>query len=219
VTDARFPERWLSDRRILLLSPEAFRLFVMSLAWSVSNRTDGVLYDDDLPLVPGIPRSVAAAYSDDGLPVVPLQPPDPVQRLAKAGLWRRVRDYWLIAVFEETQTTRDQLEAAADARRADRDRKRRARSHAAGNHSLCGGRPCAVPGDVHPDVRVESTRPGQARPGLRVSEQKPPTDLGAEPDTDDRPQCIVPGCKDPARCGCSTCWGHAEQEPSEEMPW
>jgi len=50
VTDARFPERWLNDRRVLRLSDPAFRLFVIPLTWSVSNRTDGDLYDDDLRL-------------------------------------------------------------------------------------------------------------------------------------------------------------------------
>jgi hypothetical protein len=39
MTDARFPERWLNDRRLLRLSDAAFRLFVISLTWSVSNRT------------------------------------------------------------------------------------------------------------------------------------------------------------------------------------
>jgi hypothetical protein len=38
MTDARFPERWLQDRRVLRLSDVGFRLFTLSLAWSVSNR-------------------------------------------------------------------------------------------------------------------------------------------------------------------------------------
>jgi hypothetical protein len=48
VTGACFPERWLNDRRVLRLSDPAFRLFVTSLTWSVSTRTDGELYDDML---------------------------------------------------------------------------------------------------------------------------------------------------------------------------
>jgi hypothetical protein len=61
VTDARFPERWLNNRRVLRLSDRAFRLFVISLTWSVSNRTDGELYDDDDLLL--IPRVDLAAAS------------------------------------------------------------------------------------------------------------------------------------------------------------
>jgi hypothetical protein len=29
------------------------------------------------------------------------------------------------------------------------------------------------------------------------------------------PLCFVPGCEDPARRGCSTCWAHASEEPAE----
>ena len=63
MTDARFPERWLNDRRVLRLPDDAFRLFVLSLAWSVANRTDGVLKDDDLPLIPGYSPEPAAALT------------------------------------------------------------------------------------------------------------------------------------------------------------
>jgi hypothetical protein len=86
MTDARFPERWLNDRRVMCLPDDAFRLFVISLAWSVANRTDGRIYDDELSLIP-------ASAAGSG-------------RLAKSGLWERVADYWLITVFEDTQTTR-----------------------------------------------------------------------------------------------------------------
>lgn len=59
MTDARFPERWLNDRRVMRLSPDAFRTFVIALTWSVANRTDGVITDDDMPFLPGVsPRDV-----------------------------------------------------------------------------------------------------------------------------------------------------------------
>ena len=132
MTDARLPERWLNDRRLLRLPDDAFRLFATSLMWSVANRTDGVLYDDDLALIPGVNPGLA----------------DP---LAKAGLWKREWDRWLIIEFEETQTTRTELEAAARARRAQRDKKRRQRAAKA----------AAVPGDVPRDT----TRTGQDRTG------------------------------------------------------
>lgn len=137
MTDARFPERWLNDRRVLRLPDDAFRLFVMSLAWSVANQTDGRIYDEDLALIP-------ASTTGSG-------------QLAKSGLWERVADYWLITVFEDTQTTRADLEALARGRRAARDKKRRQRAAKA----------ATVPGDVPRDT----PRTGQARTGaLRESD-------------------------------------------------
>jgi hypothetical protein len=139
MTDARFPERWLNDRRVLRLPDDAFRLFVLSLAWSVSNRTDGRIYDDDLALIP-------ASASGSG-------------QLAKSGLWERVADYWLITVFEDTQTTRADLEHLAGQRRKARDRKRRERAR-------------RVARDVPRDVTADSTRPGQARTGTKGEAEK-----------------------------------------------
>lgn len=132
MTDARFPERWLNDRRVLRLPDDAFRLFVLSLAWSVANQTDGRVYDDDLALIP-------ASAAGSG-------------QLAKAGLWERVADYWLITVFEETQTTSADLQVLANARRRQRDKMRRRR----------GG---TVPGYVPGHSSGDSTRTGQDRPG------------------------------------------------------
>lgn len=156
MTDARFPERWLNDRRVLRLSDEAFRLFALSLAWSVANRTDGRIYDDDLALIPA-----SAAGSGP---------------LAKAGLWQRVADYWQIAEFEETQTTRDDLEALARGRRAQRDKKRRQRAAKAAREAAEAARAAAaVPGDVPGDVTRDTPRTGQARTGAlgEASEQAP----------------------------------------------
>jgi hypothetical protein len=150
MTDARFPERWLNDRRVLRLSGDAFRLFMFSLAWSVANRTDGVIERDDLALVPGghMPELAGA--------------------LVSSGLWLRRGDGWLVASFEETQTTAADLDALARGRRTQRDRQRRYRAHSAGDHSLCAGRPCAsepVTRDSTRDVPRHTPRTGQARPG------------------------------------------------------
>jgi hypothetical protein len=65
MTDARFPERWLNDRRVLRLPDDAFRLFVLSLAWSVANQTDGRIYDEDQALVPPA-RPAAASWRSPG---------------------------------------------------------------------------------------------------------------------------------------------------------
>jgi hypothetical protein len=66
MTDARFPERWLNDRRLLRLSDAAFRLFVISLTWSVSNRTDGVLDTGDLTLIPASTPPRPASWPGPG---------------------------------------------------------------------------------------------------------------------------------------------------------
>jgi hypothetical protein len=168
MTDARFPERWLNDRRVLRLPDNAFRLFVLSLAWSVANRTDGRIYDDDLAMIP-------ASASGTG-------------PLAKSGLWERVSDYWLITVFEDTQTTSADLDHAADMRRKARDKKRRQRT-----------KPRTVPRDVPGDVPRDTTRTGQDRPGA-------PKGSGS---------CIEESCELPARNGCRTCWDHAYLERAQ----
>jgi len=168
MTDARFPERWLNDRRVLRLPDDAFRLFVLSLAWSVANQTDGRIYDEDLALVPASPAGSG--------------------QLAKSGLWERVADYWLITVFEETQTTRADLEHLAVQRRKARDRKRRERARR--------GRP--VTQDVTRDVPEDSTRTGQARTGALTG------------NGDQQRTCA--GCSLPPRSGCRTCWDHAYLE-------
>lgn len=151
MTDARFPERWLNDRRVMRLSDAAHRLFVVSLAWSVSNRTDGVIDDDDLRLIPGVE-------------------PGRAEELGKAGLWDRYPDHWLIVDYDSTQTTRDQLDRLDRIRRSEREKKARQRERKA----AMAGRaddvdevdsprvvsPGTVPGD-----RTGEDRQGQDRQG------------------------------------------------------
>lgn len=104
MTDARFPDKWLTDRRLLRLSDRAFRLFANALMWTVSNRTDGVIEAEDLPLIPGY----AMGIEDE---------------LARAGLWVEYRQGWLIADYKTTQTSRDELRALDRARHANRNRQ------------------------------------------------------------------------------------------------
>jgi len=128
MTDARLPDRWLTDRRLLRLTDPGFRLFVNALVWSVANKTDGELEDADLPLIP--------AYSEAAM-----------TELAQAGLWiRTTRRSWLITDFGDTQSSRDELDALAARRRADRQRKARSRDRSRDGHA-------------------ESVRLGQARQG------------------------------------------------------
>jgi hypothetical protein len=175
MTDARFPEKWLNDRRILRLTPAYFRAFVMSLAWSVSNRTDGRLEPADLPLVPGFEAGAAEA-------------------LEACGLWTVETGGWRIADFTGTQTTAAQLQGLDHKRAVDRERQARKRAHDAGNHVLCLSDNCtmaAASGDSSLDVtrdqkRDTKDRTGQARTGkafnkeaLEKDESAPQPDIPA----------------------------------------
>jgi hypothetical protein len=153
VTDARYPERWLNDRRLLTLSDAAHRLFVMALVWSVANRTDGVIADQDFALILRVDPTRAA-------------------ELGEAGLWRREAGRWLIEDFPGTQTSKDDLEVLANARRRDRERKARQRAGQAAPQvtaavpgDIPGDRPTDVRGTVPRDKSGDSTRTGQDRTG------------------------------------------------------
>lgn len=110
--DARFPERWLSDRRLAQASDAQFRLFVNANAWSVSNRTDGLIPADELSLIPRANTADASA-------------------LVALGLWETVDGGWEIKSYKDAQSSKAQLEGldhkrrvAADASKAYRQRKK-----------------------------------------------------------------------------------------------
>lgn len=144
MTDARYPERWLNDRRLLRLSGDDHSAFICALAWSVANRTDGVIEFGDLKLIPRMADSTPDA-------------------LVKAGLWKVIDggERFHIVDYEETQTSRDDLEKLANMRRRSRDNKRRRRAKAAAQKDVLG----TVPGDVPGDKTADATRTGQARTG------------------------------------------------------
>lgn len=108
MTDARFPERWLNDRRINRLNGDAHKLFSFAVMWSVANRTEGVITDDDL----------ADIHHTDHAQIPMLE---------KVGLWRREAGGWVITVFADTQTSVAELEAAEAARVHAREKKARQR--------------------------------------------------------------------------------------------
>jgi hypothetical protein len=144
VTDARFPERWLNDRRVLRLSAEGFRLFVISMAWSVSNRTDGVVDEDDITMMPKVHHGQ-------------------VDELVKAGLWRPSKDSWVIVDFASTQTGAHELEVLENVRR--REREKKVRQRASKGDSPPGTSPGTVPRDSTGEERL-----GEARQGNEVGE-------------------------------------------------
>ncbi|AQA24804.1 hypothetical protein BTZ20_4474 [Rhodococcus sp. MTM3W5.2] len=43
LTDARLPERLLTDRRYQTLPLDAFKSYHVALMWAVSNRTEGLI--------------------------------------------------------------------------------------------------------------------------------------------------------------------------------
>lgn len=125
MTDARLPEKWLSDRRLSRLSDEHFRAYMQALLFSVSNRTDGVIEPEDIELIPHFATGAVNAF------------------LAN-GLWTGRDHGWLITDFKATQTTRHELEVLENARARERRKKQRQRSKAADEDS---GGESAVPGD------------------------------------------------------------------------
>lgn len=109
MTDARYPETWLNDRRVVRLSDAAHRLFITALVWSASNRTDGFIETADLSLIHGVDASKAT-------------------ELASAGLWKPVTGGWQIVDYAKTQTTKTQLDGLDHKRAQDRERKARQRA-------------------------------------------------------------------------------------------
>lgn len=144
------------DRRIVPLSDAAFRLFVVANAWSVSNRTDGVVYDSDLRLIPGVD-------------------PGAVSEVQKAGLWHRVRDHWVIADFDAVQSSSHELTVLDNARRRQREKKARQRARKAaeaagdGDDDPEGAGQDAYPGNTYPGMYpgTAQARRGEARQGLQ----------------------------------------------------
>jgi hypothetical protein len=167
MTDARFPERWLNDRRVLRLPDDAFRLFALGLMWAVANRTDGVLYDDDLTMIPGVD-------------------PGQAPRIAKDGLWVREADRWCIADFDATQTSAAKLEAAATARRAS-DRARQARhrdksrdSHVPNPRDNTRTGQARLGSSTGVDLK-NRTKGNQQQPPARENGSGPDADFGFDP--------------------------------------
>lgn len=153
MTDARFPERWLNDRRVLGLSDADFRSFTMCNAWCAANRTDGIVLPSYISMMPWMTTETPA-------------------RLVAARLWVVQSDGWLINGWLIDQTSRAQLEAAEQARQKDAARNRANRQR---NRDVPAGQPDVHPDvqvdvqvDVHRDVHLESTRTGQDRLGQEV---------------------------------------------------
>lgn len=114
MVDARIPERYLVDRRVLRLTDAERSSLFMATVWSVSNRTDGRVERRDLTLI--------STFRESAIPA-----------LVGEGLWAPDGpDAWTIVDYVRDQTSRDELEVLENARRRDREKKRRQRSKSQG---------------------------------------------------------------------------------------
>ncbi|MFL1999471.1 hypothetical protein [Microbacterium sp. A1-JK] len=123
MADARLPERYLIDRRVLRLADSERSSLFMATVWSVSNRTDGRIDRADLSLIP----TFAAAA---------------IPALVSAELWiEDGSDAWVIADYQRDQTSRHDFEVLEAARRREREKKQRQRARPEGQSQG------SVPGD------------------------------------------------------------------------
>lgn len=145
MTDARFPEKLLADRRLLKLSNGDIVSYTMATIWSVSNRTDGCILADDLPLIP--------RFDVESAP-----------RLVSGQLWKTLGAGYVIVDFESWQTSRSDLEVLDHARKREREKKARQRQAKRD-----------VPGDKPDGVQFVSslsrgTEAGTAEEGQAITE-------------------------------------------------
>lgn len=178
MTDARLPERLLMDVRVNRLPAPAWRSYTHSLMWSVSNRTDGLILSDDLPMIP-----MFGTGDED--------------TLVSSGLWIEHGNGWLIDRFELDQTTRAQLEANERQRAGNRERKALERQRA--KQAKEAPAPTVtrdMPRDVTRDFQGQA-RTGQARTGKdegevlnggfgEVADRFAPTPVPWDPQPDNR---------------------------------
>lgn len=185
MTDARYPERWLHDRRITRLPDRAHRAYVVTLAYGIANRTDGALSLADLR---DLPR-----YVEEQVPT-----------LVEAGLVEPLADGtgFHVVDFMETQSSRAELEAADAARVAAREKKAAQRAAAKAKPPPP---PTAVPRDV-PGDHTGQARTGQAQASKNGSTTK------AEPEAQSGwPPVAVPGA---SACDCGWNLPPGQHEPT-----
>lgn len=154
MTDARHPEKWLNNRRFLLLSGDAYKLHSFLMMYAVSNRTDGKLTQQDLALVRGV---------DTGK----------VPELEAAELLKWSRGKWVLTEYRDTQTSKSALDALDNQRRRDREKKRRKRD------ALRDAAAVAAGDDGVPEDESPGTSPG-ASPGTSVGKDSDRTGRYAE---------------------------------------
>lgn len=169
MTDARLPERWLNDRRFRSKRPSdaGYRSYMNALAWSVANRTEGIIERGDLEDIPDFnPAAVPELMGDD--------------------LWEPlgVGDRWRICDFDTTQTGRDLLESVEKRRAYDRKRKaKKAREAAAaklaGEDDSTGNSAGSLPVDSYSTGQASTGQASKATEGRNATTNNAPYGDGA----------------------------------------
>lgn len=230
MTDARFPERWLMDKRIIGLSNSAFRTFVLGMTFSVANRLDGYVERDDLTIVHGAD-------------------PSDVPELIKSGLWSEADDVGIwIEGFTKVQTSAAQLEGLEhkkqqDAHRAKRYRDKKkdsdpdpnppssrdsSRDDIGQDRTGRTGQALSTGEVVHESKNDNSPPPSSSEPCFGCGAEEPmsrtsfdscsecPTNLTAPAVSlvEVKPSCAAGGCPEPARPGRQMCQLHYTKEPA-----
>jgi len=144
MTDTRLPSEWLLSP-LVRMKATAFRSYVCALMWSVANRTDGVIKPEDLAYIPGFD-------------------PGDMRELMATGAWKQRKgpfgEWWQIADFKRTQTSRAEHEVLENARRREREKKQRQRAKAAEDD--------AAPQDAVPGDSAGGQSPGIAQAGRQA---------------------------------------------------
>jgi hypothetical protein len=161
MTDARYPDRWLNDKRVTRLTDRAYRAFVCALAWSVSNETDGIIEPADLPMIPGF----AACCEDE---------------LVASGLWAESECRWVITVFEDTQTSAAEHQALRTARAKNKARQARWRAGKSASRNVTNDVTNNATLPVEKQVTTQA-RLGQASPDLDNENETESTQVSTSP--------------------------------------
>ncbi len=107
----RYPTYWLNDRRFERIGRDGHHLFTIAMAYSVSNRTEGVIEHADIP-------TLARKYDCDT---------SKIALLVDNWLWEEIDGGYLILDFRKTQTSKSQLEGFEEKKRNDAERSKRYR--------------------------------------------------------------------------------------------
>jgi hypothetical protein len=101
----KLPHAYTRRRAVGLLSAEAFRLHMLALDWCAEQRTNGAIGEDDMTLLPRLPRSWRALTVE----------------LVGAGLWEQTDVGWRLVDWAEVEQVSPQEELSA--KRAEAGRK------------------------------------------------------------------------------------------------
>ncbi len=149
MSDFRFTGRWLNDRRVVGLTGDDFKSFVIAGAWMVENRTDGRITADDLDFIPRFNKTS-------------------IKRLVVAELWEETTNGWVMTDYQATQTSRAEFETLENNRRREREKKARQRA----KDSVPGD----VPGDTsRGTAQARTGKAGKDKEGVKFEEPDWPT--------------------------------------------